>query len=138
MKRKVIKKIIENEEEFIVAKLHQNWIAYSKPLFLGIVLTPVFGLGLIILLKTFIQRKAKKYIITNKKIVLENGILSKVRDIIPMQNIRTIRVKQSALDRILNHGTVILSVPGGAKDGVPIARISKPDQLIETINSYRS
>jgi len=48
------------------------------------------------------------------RIVLENGVLNKDYQEIMVKHIRSIRIKQSLVDRILNIGTLIISTAGRA------------------------
>ncbi len=130
-------KIEELENEKVLLIVRANWLSYLGELIVGILTIPILGLGIILLIKTCLKRHNHKCTVTNKKLIVEEGILSKIRDIIPLNNIRTLKIKQKPLERLLNQGTVILSVPGGDKNGLPINRIPRPDILVDVINQNR-
>jgi len=132
-------KTIDSEEssEQEILRIYPIWLKYGWPLLWGVLLTPVLGIGLIILGKTIFQRYSKKCIITDRKVILREGVFSNFQDIIPLKNIRTLRIEQTAMERMLNVGTVVLSIPGGAKGGIRIEKIARPAEVVDTINSHK-
>ncbi|WP_020210737.1 PH domain-containing protein [Gilvimarinus chinensis] len=79
---------------------------------LAVILIAAFGLGLIILLIWHINNKSTKLVITEADVLYEQGLLSKERSELSIKSIRTVRVKQSFLNRIFGTGTVELYTAG--------------------------
>ena len=122
-------------EEQNIMCVYPMWLKHRKEWIWGILLLPVFGIGLVSIISAIIKRYSKKCIITNKKVILETGILSKTHDIVHINNIRSFRIEQTAWGRLFNCGDVILSIPG---QSVTIEKIHKPHCFVDIINQYKS
>ncbi len=91
---------------------------------MAILLIAAFGLGIIILLVWHIKNKSVRLIITNDDILFEQGILSKSRSDINIQNVRTVKVKQSFIHRIFGVGDIEIYTSG---DDPEITAINMPN-----------
>ncbi len=90
------------------------------PLFLlGLVLLPVFGLGLLFLVAALIQYKTTELAITNKKIIAKFGLIKRESIELLLPKIESIQVNQSFLGRILNYGSIVASGAGNPQAPVP-------------------
>ena len=85
----------------------------SNPLgfIISIILIPV-GIGIIILLWWYLDTKRTKLKVTDTQVMYEKGILSKERSEISIDSIRTVKVKQSFINRIFGVGTIELYTAG--------------------------
>ena len=126
-----------NGSEKEIVRVYPIWLQYAWQILWGILLLPLFGFGLVILIPAVIRRYSRKYIITNRKVIIKDGILANYQDIIPIKNIRTLRIEQTPLQRVLNIGTVILAIPGGQKRGIRIKNVARPAALVDIINTYK-
>jgi uncharacterized membrane protein YdbT with pleckstrin-like domain len=98
------------------------------PMFvLGLLLIPLFGIGLLFWLAAFIRYKSTELAITNKKIIAKFGFIR--RDTIEMllPKVESIQVRQSLLGRIMNYGSIIVS--GAGNPQTPVLGISDPIQF---------
>jgi uncharacterized membrane protein YdbT with pleckstrin-like domain len=98
------------------------------PMFvLGLLLLPLFGIGLLFWLAAFIRYKSTELAITNKKIIAKFGFIR--RDTIEMllPKVESIQVRQSLLGRIMNYGSIIVS--GAGNPQTPVLGISDPIQF---------
>jgi uncharacterized membrane protein YdbT with pleckstrin-like domain len=91
---------------------------------LGIILIPVFGVGLILLLMVFCNFATTELVITNKRLVSKKGFISRRVIEIPLSKVETIRVEQGFMGRILNYGSVVVAGAGNPQE--PFLGISKP------------
>lgn len=90
---------------------------------LALILVPV-GIGLVILLVWYLQNRSSRLVITDSEVLYEKGLLSKERSEISMSSIRTVRVSQSFLNRLLGTGKVELYTAG---DSPEIVASGMPD-----------
>jgi uncharacterized membrane protein YdbT with pleckstrin-like domain len=78
---------------------------------LAVLLIPV-GVGLLLLLYWYIQTKFDHLTIKTDEIVWTHGLLNKQYTEINMGSVRTVRVKQSLLQRLLNAGDIEVYTAG--------------------------
>lgn len=78
---------------------------------LSVILIPV-GIGILILLWMYIQTKMDKLTIKSTEIVHAHGLFSKSYTEVAMSSVRTVRVSQSLLQRMLNAGDIAIYTAG--------------------------
>lgn len=93
----------------------------------GIILLPVFGIGLIFLVAAYIRYKTTELAFTNKRVIAKFGFISRHTIEININKVESIQVNQNVWGRIFNYGTLILS--GAGTPQVPIPGISNPIQF---------
>jgi uncharacterized membrane protein YdbT with pleckstrin-like domain len=120
--------------ENLILKLHQHWIFVAKSLLIPIALllltvvadiligsgthirTPltlaVIALALLWLIVVWIRWQSITYTLTDQRIKLESGILSRSEKIIPIDRIQDCTTRQSLLGRILGYGRVEVDAAG--------------------------
>ena len=81
----------------------------------ALILVPV-GIGILILLVWHLKNKSTKLTVTESEILFEKGLLSKDRAEVSVGSVRTIRVKQSFLDRIFGVGRVEIYTAGDSPE----------------------
>jgi uncharacterized membrane protein YdbT with pleckstrin-like domain len=79
---------------------------------LCVLLIPVFGLGILVLLGWYIHCKMTRLTVTPTDLLYERGILSKDRMGMALKHIRSIRVTQSFINRILGVGRIEIFTAG--------------------------
>ena len=122
------------------AKLH--WIVFFRSafwFFIGYILaknstepgsaSAAFG-GLLILgsiamfISAIIRFKTSEFGVTNKRIIVKEGFISRKSLEVLLQKVEGIQVDQSVIGRILGYGAITVSGTGGSKD--PFKSISNP------------
>lgn len=98
---------------------------------LAILLIPL-GIGILILLWWWLTTKADKLTIKTDEIIWEHGLISKQYTEISMSSLRSVRVNQSLLQRILNAGNVEVYTAGDDPELV-IKGMPNPDKIREYI-----
>lgn len=98
---------------------------------IAILLIPV-GIGILILLYWYLTMKADKLTIKEDEVVWTHGLLSKQYVEINMSSIRTTKVKQSLLQRILNAGKLEIYTAGDEPELV-VNGMPNPDKIREVI-----
>jgi uncharacterized membrane protein YdbT with pleckstrin-like domain len=91
---------------------HPAMARASPFLFALAVLTIPIGVGIVILLVWYLRTLAARLIITDEEIRLERGLLAKTHKEIRLSAIRTVRIDQSLMNRLLNVGTVTVYSAG--------------------------
>ena len=85
-----------------------------------------FVFGLIALLYAELVRKSTRYVITDVKVIREEGILSKRTAMVPYSHLERVEVTQSLLQRILRIGTVVVDT---GDDSISIDMVPKPSEI---------
>jgi uncharacterized membrane protein YdbT with pleckstrin-like domain len=84
------------------------------------------------LLVAEVFRKSTKYIITDNKIIREDGILSKNSEMIPYTQLERVDVRQSFGDRILRIGTIVVDT---GDDTLNIDKVRNPRKIQDLLSS---
>lgn len=98
---------------------------------LAVLLIPV-GVGLIMLAYWYIQTKADHLTIKKDEIVWTHGLFSKQYTEINMSSVRTVKVTQSLLQRILGAGNVAIFTSGDEPE-LLVKGMPNPDEIREHI-----
>ena len=98
---------------------------------IAIILIPV-GIGILILLYWYLTMKADKLTIKEDEVIWTHGLLSKHYVEINMSSIRTTRVEQSLLQRILNAGKLEIYTAGDEPE-LTVNGMPNPDKIRELI-----
>lgn len=94
----------------------------------AVLLIPAFGLGLIILLWWFVKCKATKVTVTENELMLEEGILSKSKTELSLENVRTVQIEQSFGQRIFGTGDLKVYTSGDEPE-IQVAGMPEPETL---------
>ncbi len=103
---------------------------------ISIILIP-FVLGLLILGIWFLRVRGTKLTITNERITLRQGILSKRTNEIYITDVRNVQVSQSLFQRMLNAGTIGISSAGQSGVEIGIAGMVDPEKIKGIIDDHR-
>lgn len=106
--------------------LHQGRISLWSmfPLiFFGVILTPVV-FGLVLLVIAYIRYQTTELAITNKRVVVKTGLISRKIIEINIAKVESVEVAQSVLGRLFDFGS--LSISGTGFNQAPIPNISDP------------
>lgn len=98
---------------------------------LAVLLIPV-GVGILLLLYWYLQTKADHLLIKTDEVVWTHGLINKQYTEVNMSSIRTVRVSQSLLQRILNAGDIAIFTAGDQPELV-IKGLPNPEEIREHI-----
>lgn len=92
-------------------------------------MVPLLGLTFVvaaaaIILLAWLRRKSSEFAVTNKRVVLKVGIVSRKTAEMMLSKVESIGVDQGLLGRIFNFGTIIVRGTGGTLD--PFGGIQHP------------
>ncbi|MCU7927790.1 MAG: PH domain-containing protein [Candidatus Thiodiazotropha sp. (ex Dulcina madagascariensis)] len=99
------------------------WSLLPK-LLLGLILLPLYGIGLVFLASAAIAYYTTELAITNKRVIAKFGLIRRNTIEMNISKVESIQVDQGILGRLFNFGSVLVSGAGDPK--APIPGISKP------------
>ncbi|MDY4174720.1 MAG: PH domain-containing protein [Bacteroidales bacterium] len=99
--------------EKVVYEAHYHWKIWCQ---LSSILT--------LFIRPLIMTKTDEFVITNKRIIMKTGLISRNIFEMTVQHVESVNVDQSILGRIFGYGTVIIVGSGGTKESFP--DIAKP------------
>jgi uncharacterized membrane protein YdbT with pleckstrin-like domain len=112
-------------------KLH--WFAWV-PLALWIIVIPfTFGITLIFALYEFLRLRFLEQGVTNKRIILKKGIISRKTEEMKIKSIETVEIDQGVFGRIFGFGTV--KITGRGISDVMFKGIDNPMSVKRQIES---
>lgn len=124
----------DGQSDKIIYSLYPVWHSFYWPIFLGILLLPLFGIGLIVLIRVFFRRHSIKYVLMTQKIVVQKGFLTRTTESFNLNKISSMSFKQTPLQRVLKSGDVLLTLPGKT---ISVESITHPEKFVESINKYK-
>ena len=104
---------------------------------LSLLLVPVFGIGLLIFMAWLLKNKGTKLSVTERDILFEKGLLSKERAEISISSVRTVRVKQSLLNRIFGVGSIEIYTAGDNAE-IFASGLPDPNRIREIIKAQQN
>ena len=104
---------------------------------ISIILILVFGLGLLILLVWWLKVLGTTLTVTNERITLRKGILSKHTSEVYHTDVRNVQVSQGIFQRIFNVGAIGISSAGQSGVEIGVDGIPDPQKVKTLIDQYR-
>ncbi len=121
-----------NPGERIVYEASLHWMIYLGPMLLlgvGIVMSvpglgfgamsgglALLGVALLWLLVSYIRQRTSEFAVTDKRVIIKLGWLSRRTIEINMSRVESVQVDQDILGRFLNYGTITVIGTGGTKE----------------------
>jgi len=116
--------LTEGEVPYWYGKM--SWKANWALILLGILTIWIFGLGIIFFLIAALRVYATEYFITNRRVYVKYGIISRRVLEIKVEWITGTIVNQGFMGRLLNYGSVVISTPGQYAGSVAMIGVSDP------------
>ena len=91
---------------------------------LGLLLLPVFGLGLIAWAVAYVHLKSTEIAVTNKRLIVKRGFIRRSTIEINIHKAESLQVDQSLAGRLFGFGTLVIS--GTGTSHAPIDGIADP------------
>ena len=102
-----------NQNEKIVYEGHLHWIIFfSLEALLTLFVSP------------WIQKISNEYAITNRRVIIKTGFISRYTYEMPHAKVESISVNQSILGRIFGYGDLIIIGTGGSRE--PFTTVADP------------
>jgi uncharacterized membrane protein YdbT with pleckstrin-like domain len=125
-------------EEQVLYEEHPAMFRNHPFLFiLSVILIAAFGLGLVILLIWWLQTLGTKLTVTDERITLRKGILSKYTNEVFHTDIRNVQLDQSFFQRLFDVGTIAISTSGQEGIEISVQGIPHPQNVRDLIDKYR-
>ena len=84
----------------------------------------LLGFALISIIISFVRRNSVEMAVTNKRVTVKVGLMSRSTEEMMLTRIESIMVDQSLMGRMMNYGTITLRGVGGTPD--PFSNIAHP------------
>jgi uncharacterized membrane protein YdbT with pleckstrin-like domain len=97
----------------------------------------VVGVGLVILLFWGLSCSGTTLTVTDKRVILRKGLLSKFVNEVMNADVRNIQVSQTFLQRLLGVGKIGISTAAQSGIEIEVVGIPCPDQVRELIDAHR-
>ena len=91
---------------------------------LGLVLLPVFGLGLLVWGYAYIRLKSTEVAVTTKRLIVKHGFIRRSTIELNINKVESIQVDQAMIGRLLNFGTLVIAGTGSSH--APIVGVADP------------
>ena len=121
-----VEQVLTRDERIVHIGRISLW-SLSLYIVAGLVLLPLFGVGLLFWLAAYVKYKTTELAITNKRVIAKFGFISRRTIEININKVESIQVDQGVLGRIFNYGTLVVS--GAGNPQAPIPGISDPIQF---------
>src|SRR4051812_24781950 len=142
------------EGETVVYDARPHWVLYLKPMILTVIFLAIaaalfylapessnpdstllmrriggvlIGLAIIPVIVGAFRRSAREYAVTNKRVVMQIGVVSRTTEEVFLNKIESVGVDQTVMGRMLGYGTVTIRGTGGSFE--PFERVSAPLEL---------
>lgn len=111
----------------------------SNPLLflLCLVLILAYGAGLLLLLVWWVKTKNTTLIVTDKRTILQTGLLSRHTNEVVHVHIRNIQIQQNPIERLFNIGTLKIASAGTGDIEISVSGIPGPNRIKSIIDHYR-
>jgi uncharacterized membrane protein YdbT with pleckstrin-like domain len=103
----------------------------------SVLLIAAFGLGLVILLFWWLACLGTTLAVTNRRVILRRGLLSKSVNEVWHTDVSNVQFNQSFWQRITGVGDIGISTAAQAGIEIQVAGIPNPDAVVKIINEHR-
>jgi membrane protein YdbS with pleckstrin-like domain len=124
--------------EMILYKDHPAMFRNRPVLFLVCCALIPFGIGIVVLLAWWLRCLATSLVITESRVTLRKGLLSKSTNDVLITDIRNVQVRQSFLQRIFGVGSVAVSTSGQSDMEIDVPGMPAPERIKEILNDRRT
>ncbi|MFT5206468.1 MAG: hypothetical protein ACI9CF_000206 [Candidatus Omnitrophota bacterium] len=128
----------DTKDEKYLDERRPAWRAYSKQLFFGTLLLPLFGLGLLFYLYAYVHRSGSLYVVTSTRVIIRSGLVSNVIDEISISDIKSMTLIQNFFDRLVDCGDIYMATAGTSKIEIKIKNIYRPQEFKDMISNQKS
>ena len=97
-----------------------------------------FGIGALILLVWWIRCLGTSLVVTDRRVTLRRGLLSKATNDVLIADIRNVKIEQTMGQRIFGVGKVAVSTAGQADMEIEVQGLPAPERVKAIINDRRT
>lgn len=100
----------------------------------GWVLAVVLVFFVVVLLAGMLKRRQTTYTITNRRLTIDTGILSRELHETRLERIQNVNSRQSLFERMLMVGTVDFDTAGGSEYDFKFRGVARPHAIVRTVS----
>jgi hypothetical protein len=110
-----------------------RWVAYAGAYIGGVLLVPLFGVGLLLLGWAALTRKSTTWRVTSRSIERRSGFISKRIDSMPLWRARDVRYEQTLPQRLLGDARLQVLSSDASDPQLEILGAPEPLELYEAL-----
>lgn len=123
-----------DEDEHVEWADHPARVSMISGILWGIVLLPLFGLGVLVIVSTVVSVKNTDYVVTNKALYVKQGIVSTTIESVGLDKIQNTEYRQPMLGKQFGYATIDISTAGSGGADLSFSAIEDARSVRETIN----
>ena len=100
----------------------------------AVILVAAIG-AVVVLLAGFLKRVATRYTITNRRLNIRHGMISRDVQETRLERVQDVRYTQSVLQRILQIGNVDFDTASDDPTDFVFAGVARPDEIVELVHA---
>ena len=124
--------------ESVLYKDHPAMFRNRPLLFLVCCALIPLGIGALILIVWWIRCLGISLVVTDERVTLRRGILSKATNDVLIADIRNVKIEQTMWQRIFGVGSVAVSTSGQADMEIEVDGVPAPERIKAIINDRRT
>lgn len=124
-------------EEQVLYHSHPAMFRNRPVSFILCLILSLVGIGLLIFLVWWIKVKGTELTVTNERVSLRKGILSRFTNDVYLTDIRNVQIYQSFWQRVYRVGSVAISSAGNDGIEIEVKGVPDPDRIKEIIDTHR-
>jgi uncharacterized membrane protein YdbT with pleckstrin-like domain len=124
-------------EETVLYHSHPAMFKNRPFAFILCLILSLVGIGLIIFLIWWIKTKGTELTVTNERVSLRKGILSRFTNDVYLTDVRNVQIYQSFGQRIFGVGSVAISSAGNEGIEIQVSGLPDPDKIKSIIDTHR-
>ncbi|UCF15442.1 MAG: PH domain-containing protein [Phycisphaerales bacterium] len=123
--------------EKILWEENPSLLAYVPVLILGAALILAFGLGILIIILAILDQKNRVYTITNHKVMVKWGIISRITKEVAIRDVRNINMTQGVFARLFGIGTIAVASAGTGTVDVSFFGVEGPAMVRDLVRKIK-
>lgn len=120
-------------DEKVVKLFRLHWTARLWLVLWILLIVPTLGISLLLAIYEWLRLRTLEYGVTNKRVILKKGIISRQSEEMKIGSIETVEIDQSVLGRMLDYGDV--KITGRGISDVVFKRMDDPMAVKRHIES---
>lgn len=106
---------------------------FIKFTFYTALLILLIGSGMLLI--SYIQHRSSRFIVTDRRLIIQDGVFNRSSLSINLSHIEIVEVNQTLLGRMLNYGEVNITATGGSGTEKPIEYLGNPNAFRERLQT---
>lgn len=129
--------IIPMRGEVMVVQTRPSAWNYLATIVVGVLLLPLFGVGLLFLAWVYVCIKTTCYVATNMRVICKTGWLNIQTTEVWIADIRGVNVTRNLMQRIIGTGDIAIGTAATEKAEITIQGVVAPEDFVAKVNAQR-